>query len=195
MVQLPRIHEFASRSLVEYPGKFRLHIKNDTNEVLLLTDGATAWMYFSKTRASDLVATGQTQADKMPNERLYFLHLLVLRYRDMSRFNSSFALEKEAHVKVGNQKMDYYVLKMTTKDPPCMSFGLIRTGSSCGGAKILALRSRKGLLYRKRGRSIRDQQTWASRWATVSSRSRHRTTPGKSRPEDQVNLVHVRLKR
>ena len=103
------------------PGKVRLLSRNDTREVLLISDGNTTWTYLPKKKQYTEVLSitpvtnqprndGKAETDFLRQNQ----ELLVNRYRGISKFSSNFALEKDNQIKVGKEKVDCFVLKMET---------------------------------------------------------------------------------
>jgi outer membrane lipoprotein-sorting protein len=91
------------------PGEFRLDVKEEGGELLLVSDGQTKWTYLTK-RKQYTEEAGSAQPDILKSYR----NLLVERFRGLSDYSSTAVLEKDNQLKVGSEKIPCYVIKIKT---------------------------------------------------------------------------------
>lgn len=96
------------------PGKVRLQMKEDSREVLLVSDGTTIWTYLPNKK--QYTEAPRADAKAQPSILRQYQDLLVDHYRGLSRLGPKFVMEKNNQIKVGKEKVDCYVLKMETPD-------------------------------------------------------------------------------
>jgi peroxiredoxin/outer membrane lipoprotein-sorting protein len=103
------------------PGKYRLTMKDDQKELIVVTDGETTWTYAPKMKQytkqqvavsedSDEEGGDQDQADTLTST----LRSLVGIYENMARYGPVATLAKEDKIKAGGDRIDCYVVQLKT---------------------------------------------------------------------------------
>jgi len=104
------------------PGKVRLMVKDERREVLLVSDGETTWTYMPRQKqyTEELglppdAAHGPQAAGNAGTPILSeYQNFLVNRFRGLAQYGPTATLEKDGRIKVGNDKIECYVVKIQT---------------------------------------------------------------------------------
>ncbi len=101
------------------PGKYRLTLKDETKELILVADGETTWTYIPKLKQytkqqavvsgnDDEESTDQEQADTLTRT----LNSLVGLYEGLARYAPSATLAKDDKIKMSGDRIDCYVIQL-----------------------------------------------------------------------------------
>ena len=94
------------------PGKIQLEIKDESNEVMILSDGSTTWTYLPRKKQYMEAPSANPESAFLGRYR----NILMTRYQEISRFGSKFVMERDNQIRVGKDRVDCYVLKMEGQD-------------------------------------------------------------------------------
>src|SRR5437588_1739971 len=98
------------------PDKYRLTLKDDSKEIILVSDGETTWTYmprqkqYTKQQAA-MSGDDEEDAAEQADTLTTALRTLVLFYEGVGRLGASATLAKDERVKVGGDRIDCYVVR------------------------------------------------------------------------------------
>jgi outer membrane lipoprotein-sorting protein len=103
---------------VANPGKIRLEVKDEDDTLLIVSDGQTKWTYLAKRKqymeeagSGDEVVSAAGRKSVVPLYRYQFEH-----FRSVSDDSSGAVLEREDSLKVGQNMVPCYVVKIPKQD-------------------------------------------------------------------------------
>src|SRR5260221_2993584 len=102
------------------PDKYRLTLKDDSKEIIVVSDGETTWTYMPKQKQytkqqSAMSGDDEEDAGEQADTLTTALRALVLIYEGVGRYGASAMLAKDERVKVGGDRIDWYVVRFQSK--------------------------------------------------------------------------------